>query len=73
MHNIQFVIYITFNMFTKAQNLETQDGYRVQSNFHVHISVPKLRIMQFLGRTNVNDSKMLQPHIYEILNKSTLL
>jgi CDP-diacylglycerol pyrophosphatase len=49
MHNILFLIYITFNIFTKARMLQIQDGYtRVQSNFHVHICVRKLRNVQFL-------------------------
>jgi hypothetical protein len=54
MHNIEFVIYITFNMFTKTQKRQTQNGYeRVQSYFHLHISAPKLRIMQVLERNKL--------------------
>jgi CDP-diacylglycerol pyrophosphatase len=65
MHNVQFVIYIAFNMFTKAQTLQIQDGYRrVQSNFHIHISVRKLRIMQILERNKLQMTLKCYNHTF---------
>jgi hypothetical protein len=64
MHNIKFVIYITFNMFTKAPKPQTQNGYRrVQSNIHFLVSARNLRIKQFLERDKLRVTLKCYKHM----------
>jgi hypothetical protein len=64
MHNIKFVIDITFDMYKKPPKPETQNAYnRVQSHLHFHVSARKLRIMQFLGRTKLGVTLKCYKHM----------